>query len=396
MFMALIKVFISLIIAFTACNNMLAQATTKAEVLERAHAVNAYFMRIWPDPTLPTFVRRERPTSLWTRAVYYEGLMALQDVDGRKAYEDYINKWCTHHGWTPRNGTTTVHADDQCCSQTYLEMYLKERKEYQLEATHQNTENQMATGRNDYWTWIDAIQMAMPVYSHMYRITGDDRYLDFALRSYVWARDSCGGGLLNEKTGLWWRDKDFVPPYKEPDGNDCYWSRGNAWVYAALVRVIADLKAVAPSAAGKHGKGIGKASTHAKLLRLLTADYLLMSKAILACQRDDGFWNVSLHSPTTFGGKETSGTSLFLYGLAWGLNNGLLKAAKYRKSADAAWHGLADSAACNADGSLGYVQGTGKQPSDGQPVTATSIPDFIDYGIGCFLLGATEYSRLLK
>ena len=34
-------------------------------------------------------------------------------------------------------------------------------------------------------------------------------------------------GLYNDAEKLWWRDKDFVPPYKEPNGGDCYWSRGN-------------------------------------------------------------------------------------------------------------------------------------------------------------------------
>ena len=51
-------------------------------------------------------------------------------------------------------------------------------------------------------------------------------------------------------------------------------------------------------------------------------DFLAMSKAIKKCQRKDGFWNVSLHDETNFGGKETSGTALFVYGMAWGVRNG--------------------------------------------------------------------------
>jgi hypothetical protein len=42
------------------------------------------------------------------------------------------------------------------------------------------------------------------------------------------------------------------------------------------------------------------------------------------------------------------------------------------------------------------VQGTGKEPSAGQPVTYDSFPDFEDFGTGCFLLGATEYYKLIK
>jgi Glycosyl Hydrolase Family 88. len=39
-------------------------------------------------------------------------------------------------------------------------------------------------------------------------------------------------GLYNQQEHLWWRDKDFDPPYKEPNGKNCYWARGNGWVVA--------------------------------------------------------------------------------------------------------------------------------------------------------------------
>jgi hypothetical protein len=46
------------------------------------------------------------------------------------------------------------------------------------------------------------------------------------------------------------------------------------------------------------------------------------------------------------------------------------------------------------DGFLGYVQGTGKQPSDGQPVIYDKVPDYEDFGTGCFLLAGTEAWKL--
>ena len=42
------------------------------------------------------------------------------------------------------------------------------------------------------------------------------------------------------------------------------------------------------------------------------------------------------------------------------------------------------------DGFLGYVQGTGKEPKDSQPVTYDKVPDFEDFGTGCFLLAGSE------
>src|SRR5690606_16984795 len=110
-------------------------------------------------------------------------------------------------------------------------------------------------------------------------------------------------------------------------------------------------------------------------------------------QREDGFWNASLHDPTNYGGKETTGTSLFVYGMAWGINNGLLNEKKYKPVVAKAWNAmLAD--AVHPNGFLGYVQSTGKEPSTGQPVTKTRPPDFEDFGLGCFLLAGTEVYKM--
>ena len=52
--------------------------------------------------------------------------------------------------------------------------------------------------------------------------------------------------------------------------------------------------------------------------------------------------------------------------------------------------------ALHPDGFLGYVQGTGKEPSSSQPVTYDSKPNFEDYGLGAFLLAGSEVYRLSK
>ena len=355
----------------------MANAQTAQDVLETAQKANDYFMAKYDDPTKPTFVRKIRPSSLWTRAVYYEGLMELYTIDQQQRYIDYAIRWADFHNWTPRNGVTTTDADDQCCGQTYYLLQPFTARQNPMEKVLENLDKQIASGRCDYWTWIDAIQMAMPLYAMAYKQTGDRKYIDYAMKAYRWSRNECGGGLFNTANGFWWRDKDYVPPYKEADGKDCYWSRGDGWVYAALVRVM-DV--------------IGKKDKYYKELK---RDFVMMSKAFASCQREDGFWNVSLVSPVTYGGKEATGTSLFLYGMAWGMRHGILKEKEYRHIADKAWTALATESV-HADGFLGWVQGTGKDPSAGQPVTYTSVPDFEDYGTGCFLMGATEYYKLVK
>lgn len=353
-----------------------AQNSKQTEVLNTARNANDYFMAKYADPTVPTNVKRVRPSNLWTRAVYYEGLMALYGIDRNQKYIDYTDKWASFHKWTPRNGVKTRDADDQCCGQTYLDRFVMTGDSTMLYPIRENLQGQMAETKIGYWTWIDAIQMAMPIYAQMYKITGDRAYIEHGMKMYRWSRNECGGGLFNVKDGLWWRDADYVPPYKEKDGKDCYWSRGNGWVLAALVRVM-DLL-----------------SPKDKIYKEVKKDFIMMCEGLSKCQREDGFWNVSLVSPVTYGGKETTGTSLFLYGMSWGLRKGYLKEKVYRPIVDKAWEAMAKDAV-HKDGFLGFVQGTGKDPSAGQPVTYDKVPDFDDYGVGCFLLGATEYYKLL-
>ena len=256
------------------------------EVLGVAQRVNNYFMQKYEDPTVPTNVNKIRPSNLWTRAVYYEGLMALHDVDPQQRYIDYATTWADFHQWSPRNGINTCDADDQCCGQTYVELLpytgrcrakdyvldCKELNNIRANLAHQmQTPNPKNGSLYGWWTWIDAIQMAMPLYMQMYSLTGDKQYLDHAMKMYRWTRNDCGGGLFNVKEGLWWRDADYVPPYKEPDGQQCYWSRGNGWVYAALVRCMNVLP------------------KKSKAYKELKKDFLLMSEGLLKCQREDGF-----------------------------------------------------------------------------------------------------------
>jgi rhamnogalacturonyl hydrolase YesR len=104
---------------------------------------------------------------------------------------------------------------------------------------------------------------------------------------------------------------------------------------------------------------------------------------------------VSLHDADNFGGKETTGTALFVYGIAWGINNGYFNSNTYKPVVTKAWTAIMKDAV-NKNGFLSYVQGTGKEPKDSQPVTKTTIPNFEDFGLGCFLLAGCEVYKMLE
>lgn len=345
--------------------------------LEVVTRVNDHFMKKFADYRTSSFAGGVvRPSNIWTRAVYYEGLMALYGICPRSDYYDYAYNWAEYHKWSMWHGPSTRDADDYCCGQVYLDLYEICPCPEKIKDIKSTMNMLVNTPQVDDWWWIDAIQMGMPVFSKLGRITGDTKYFDKMWSMYEYTRNRHGdNGLYNPKDGLWWRDRNFDPPYKEPNGEDCYWARGNGWVYAALVRVLSDI----PADEAHRQDYIN--------------DFLAMSKALVKCQRADGFWNPSMHDESNFGGKETTGTSLFVYGLAWGVRNGLLDRVTYLPVLLKAWNAMVKDCV-HPDGYLGYMQGTGKQPSDGQPVTYDSVPDFQDYGTGCFLLAGSEVYKL--
>lgn len=57
-----------------------------ADVIEVLARVNAQFASKWPDPGAPIVVGgTSRPSNIWTRAVYYEGLLALHGINPKRS-----------------------------------------------------------------------------------------------------------------------------------------------------------------------------------------------------------------------------------------------------------------------------------------------------------------------
>jgi unsaturated rhamnogalacturonyl hydrolase len=345
-------------------------------VIDLLRRANTYFVNKWPDPG--TRIDSSHESHIWTRAVYYEGLMALNAVDPQATYVDYAVRWGTSHSWGLVGGTTTRSADNQCAGQTYIDLYGMDAQAMRTRDIKADIDMVVSGSAVNDWTWVDAIQMAMPVYAKLGKVGtsgASTSYTDKAYAMYANTKNVQGGNGLYSKTDhLWWRDQDFDPPYTEPNGKSCYWSRGNGWVFAALTRMLDIIPA--------------NEAHRAEYL----ADFQAMAEALRAVQRSDGFWNVSLFDPTHFGGPELTGTSLFIYGMAWGVRTGVLSSATYGPVIAKGWTAMASTVHTN--GFLGYVQGTGKQPSDSQPVTFDSVPHFEDFGLGCFLLGGSEIARL--
>ena len=359
----------------------------QGEVLRAMRLANGYFMAKWPDPganIVDSNIREgphgerhpQEPSHLWNRAVYYEGLMALYSIDPEKKYYDYARMWGEDHLWMPVNGVATRLADDQCAGQTWIDLYQVDPRPERIRNVKENIDRMVQSQGARDWYWIDALQMSMPVFVRLGVLEKDPSYFRKMYDLYHYTKTVHGGhGLYSTTEHLWWRDSNYVPPYKEPNGQNCFWSRGNGWVLAALVRVLSLLPVNDPH--------------RDEYLQ----DYLDMVKALVPLQRADGYWNVSLHDPTHFGGRELTGTALFTYGIAWGIREGWLDKNVYLPVVARAWHGMV-TGSLHKDGMLGYVQGTAEKPGDGQPVAYDKRPNVEDFGLGCFLLAGSEVYQI--
>jgi len=371
------RFFISLGLIVILSFNIHSQPVSKERTMAAMELANRYFMEKWPDVGKTIITERERPSNIWTRGTYYEGLMALYKLKPDPEYLKYAVNWGEFHKWGLRNGVKTRNGDDQCCGQTYIDLYLMDRsKDERIRDIKTCIDNMIVTDKIDDWSWIDAIHMSMPVFARLGFIYNDSKYFDRAHEMYLYTKLKHGDhGLYSNEDHLWWRDKDFDPPYLEPNGEDCYWSRGNGWVVASLVRTLEFLP--------------DKSPYRKEYVNTLKQ----MFKALVKVQRDDGYWNVSLHDPSNFGGKELTGTAMFTYAMAWGINNGIVSRKKYQPVVRKAWDAMVNNS-LHPNGFLGFVQGTGKEPKDSQPVGYDTVPNFEDFGLGCFLLAGSEVYKL--
>jgi len=349
-----------------------AEALSKQEVIDVMQRVNDYWIDLHPDPG----------NNDWARAAYFEGNMAMYGVYPDKMYYDYALEWAELHNWELLGGDSTRDADNQCAGQTYLELYGYDPQFYKIAHVKASADHMVNSLKDDDWYWIDALQMAMPVFAKLGEMYQDSAYFDKMWDLYHHTKYERGGhglysdnGLNSYEDYLWWRDANFDPfdpPVESPNGLMVYWSRGNGWVIAAHVRTLQHLSADDPN----------------------RYEYIQTLKDMAASlkdrQRSDGFWNVNLDDPDHWGGKETSGTGFFTYAIAWGINNGLLDEATYRPVVEKAWSGFVNDAV-HPDGKLGYVQGPGSSPDSRQPVT---YDDTSDFGVGAFLLAGTEVVKM--
>jgi unsaturated rhamnogalacturonyl hydrolase len=302
----------------------------------------------------------------WTHAALYDGLMAATRVTGDNRYQDAVLRFAEQNGW--KLGTRFGHADDEAVAQSYLELYMEDRKPERIAAIQAEADKLLVRPddpKKDLWWWCDALFMAPPALARLYAATGDRRYLDYMDREWALTTEH----LYDSNAHLYSRDAGYLDRH-EKNGAKLFWSRGNGWVLAGLARVIPYLPQGDPMRAKYE------------------AQFREMAKAVAAIQGSDGLWRSGLLDPDSYPNPEVSGSAFFAFALAWGINQGLLDRATYEPVVARAWKGLVGH--IYADGRLGSIQKIGAAPGD-----VSSGGSYV-YGVGAFLLAGEQVEKLSK
>ncbi len=313
-------------------------------------------------------------TTDWTHGALFAGLTAWAQMADTDAYYKAAIGFGEKNKWQPGSRHIPYHADDHAVGQMYLDLYkiykdpammagVQERFDWILAnqpdtpLTHDKREHKKR------YNWCDALFMAPPVWTKLARITDDDKYLDYMNKEW-WATTDY---LYDPVEHLYFRDSNYFNK-REANGQKVFWSRGNGWVFGGLVRVLEELPDDYPDRA-----------------RYETL-YKEMAAKLLAIQPAEGLWHSSLLDPVNFPSIEASGSGFYCYGLAWGINHGLLDEETYLPAVMKAWTGLVGCV--HPDGKLGYVQPIGADPRRVK-ADQTEI-----YGVGSFLLAGSEVYKI--
>lgn len=345
---------------------------TKDEVIDILHRVNGQWQET--HPTQGDF--------FWNRAVYHVGNMEAYAVTGDATYLDYSTAWAEQNNWCGapetdkskwvytygEGGKHVLFGDCQICFQIYADLYNLDPADHKIARALEVMDYEINTANVDYLYWVDGLFMVMPIMTRLYKITGNELYLQKMYEYWSYANSI----MYDTDEDLYYRDAKYVyPGHSTLSGKKDFWARGDGWIFAAFARVLADLPLDDPH--------------RAEYIDI----YKKMARSVAEAQQPEGHWTRSMLDPAYAPGYESSGTSLFTYGYLWGFNNGILSEKEYGATVQRAWNYLT-TVALQADGSVGYMQPIGEKADPNQTLTAASVADF---GVGAFLLAASEMVR---
>lgn len=307
----------------------------------------------------------------WTNGALYMGMVKWAEIADDDSYWEWMKQIGAENNWKLHD--RIYHADDHTVGQMYCSLYDKYGQKEMIQPSidqfdfilyHQSMSklNWKTKFCQDRWSWCDALFMSPPVWAKLYRITGNEMYLEFLMKEYKATTDF----LFDKKESLYYRDESYMN--KLDNGTKIFWARGNGWVFAGLVNIMNEL------------------NPKSKEYKYFLEIYKKMAAKLIKIQTPEGHWAMSLLGQEFYPIPETSGTSFFVYGLAWGINNGILDKETYEPAAIKGWKSLLSH--ITDEGMLGFVQPIGAAPGMAWP-DKTEV-----YGTGAFLSAGSEMYKL--
>lgn len=322
------------------------------------------------------------PPADWTNAALYAGMSDWASIAGVDTYYEWLKDIGNKNNWTyyiHDNPLRRYHADDYCVGQMYIELYRKYKDKKMIRPLQNyldrilndpakgdlqfvNTDSYWSTQR---WSWCDALFMGPTVWAKMANVTGKKKYLEFMFNEYKATTDY----LFDNEENLYFRDSNYFVR-KEANGEKIFWGRGNGWVFAGLPVIIRELP-----------------------VKYQNRDYFVtifkkMAAKLITLQQPDGSWHASLLDPDSYPNPEMSATAFFVFGIAWGIDNGYLDKTTYLPAVVKGWKSMVRSVW--PDGKVGYIQPIGADP---KAVTKDMTEV---YGVGGFLMAGTQLYMLAQ
>jgi unsaturated rhamnogalacturonyl hydrolase len=210
--------------------------------------------------------------------------------------------------------------------------------------------------------WADDLYMSVPYLARMGKLTGDNKYFDFAIKQV----ESFNNYLYHDANGLFYHCY-----YNDENMNGvAHWGRCNGWLALAQVELLNNLPANHPK--------------RAALVKLLLRQIVGFSRY----QDTSGIWHQVLDKPASY--PESSVTAMFVYAVAKSVNEGWINK-RFISMAQNGWEALAKKV--TPDGQVADI------------CIGTSIEEDIRYyfnrpvatndthGLGAFLMAGSEMIR---
>jgi rhamnogalacturonyl hydrolase YesR len=312
------------------------------------------------------------PKFEWMVAPLFSGVYDYGEMRGRNDALDWVRNEGESNDW--KMGPRYAMADDVAVGQAFLKLYQRDKLPEQIAPVKAWLDGFIAMPHtrslewkdrvyNEEMAWCDALYMGPPTLAMMSEITGDARYLN--RMNELWWKTS--DYLFDKEESLFYRDSRYFNQ-KEANGKKVFWSRGNGWVLAGLANVLKSM----PRSFVDRGRFVDQ--------------FRAMAKKLATLQTSDGTWHASLLDPASYPTPESSGTAFFVYGMAWGINEGLLDKATFEPVVRKGFEALCRN--IDPSGRVAWIQPVGADPR------AVKNSDTDAYGVGGFLMAACQIERM--